>query len=188
VTTSGEINMRSFGQAKMVSSKYLSDSLTPWYGSWETEGGAAVSIAYNNLAIGDSIARIYRSIAANFQSIEIKFNDPQNLNELYVDFLYKCDDPDPEIIIIFGMQAPGGAVTDYTFFRVNADGACPVVWTRKTLKVSTWPVGAGGGTGGLGRTSPSVVWRRVKTIQLLAQNIAAFPRTLEIGGFTIRRL
>jgi hypothetical protein len=174
--------MRSFGQAKMVAPKFLSDSLNlaagNWYGSWAASAG--ISIAYNNLPTGEALARLY-SPMNNSDVIYFDFKDIQNINGLYLDFYYKGATADPRCYIYFS-QLTGLAGPRYRKL-LNADGATPIVWTRALIPVEYW-----GTLIGSTLIGPSCIGSTIRSIGLLTDAIAAPPVQMEIANFTIRRL
>ena len=74
----------------MVSSKYLSDSLTPWYGIWSPGGGVA-TLDYTNLPTGDCLAKVSVTSdgALRFRQVGFQFYAPQNIVNANISFKYK---------------------------------------------------------------------------------------------------
>jgi len=164
---SGEVNYRNFAGTPGKNPKYLSDSLTPWYGTW---GGAGLSIAYTNLPPdGTIIAKIVDTIAAGYDEVGFTFKEPQNLNDCMLEFWYKAT----------GIAAANNLLinnvgANYLYRNIGA----PAAWTFYSLNL---PRSHSGGT-----TSKILTAQRIRSITF-AGNIAA-PWTIEVAGFTIRRL
>ena len=164
---SGEVNYRNFGNAKMTSPRYLSDTLTPWCG---TLGGTGLSIAYTNLPPdGTIIAKIVDTIATGYDEVGITFKEPQNLNDCMLEFWYKAT----------GIAAANNLLinnvgSNYLYRNIGA----PAAWTFYSLNL---PRSHSGGT-----TSKITTAQRIRTITF-AGNIAA-PWTIEVAGFNVRRL
>jgi len=181
---SGEVNYRNFAGTPGKNPKYLSDSLTNWYGNWSAGGGgAAIGIAYDNLPIGDAIARITRAVS-QFGTNIFEFNEPQNIDGLQLEFYVKAENADVQLYLDI---SPSPAATwnapPYGYRLLYAGGACPTVWTKQTIalgKQSFNPVG------GL-TVNRSLPYTRCKSL-VFYRDLPVAVRTLEISGMTIRRL
>jgi hypothetical protein len=174
--------MRSFSGTPGKNPKYLSDSLTPWYGTWTRTGPGLPNIGYTGLPIGDAIARIYYQIVNPNGAIAIEFNEPQNVYGRQVEFYYKWDDPDARTFIYFSGNPFASYTTSYIAVELNADGAAPTVWTKKSINPEAKPIGYASSLTGV-----NAMLCRLKTIVFYGFSMTA-PRTLEISGMTVRRL
>jgi hypothetical protein len=181
------VNFRNFGQAKQVLPKYLSDSLTPWWGNWAVQrpaDGSTFSIAFDNLPVGDAIARVFGTQMAN-GGPGIVFNTPQNLNNMFIDMRFKASVAGATNMYIQLnndiIPLPAGYNAVYCYAQA---GAVPTVWTRYTLNVSEIQTKTGFGT--ISPVEISALLTRVKSVMLYA-SIAGPPIDINISAFTIRR-
>jgi len=174
---SGEVNYRNFGQAKQVSSKYLSDAQDNFYGGWYFEVAAArPTVDYADKPTGDAVASLSQAmINGAYETFE--FNEPQNILDLYLDFWYKYDNVNPRLFI-FVSNNPRATFYNYyvNTININGAGAAPTVWTKRTIKLDQR-------AGGIVNYKPILV--RAKNIALYSDNAVG---TLKWSGFTIRRL
>jgi len=173
------VNFRNFGQAKQVLPKYLSDSLTPWWGVWTAV--QTTGIAFDDLPPEPGVlARLYRTInAGDGGAFQFEFNTPQNLNGMAIEFWIKCTTSDPGSLCYTNHVVGGG----FLVYNMYADNAYPIVWTKLLLPTSVFSYSSTPAspyrTGSLART---------KTFSMYVHGITAPPVTLSLAGFNIRRL
>ena len=114
----------------------------------------------------------------DYNRLAFTFNDFQNFKgDCQAEFYYRCATNDPAVYLVGGITG----YPDYAYFgpTLNVDGFGPLVWTRKTFKLQAGiPFGV----------KADLCFARMKYIGLYVDSIAAPPVTIEIAGFTIRRL
>ena len=176
---SGEINYRSFGQAKQVAPKYLSDQLSGYYGNWACYVAGAPSIAYDNLPPdGSVLARVYRSLN-NDNAIGFDFNEFQFLRELQLDFYLKCSINGPAIYLDAANTPTASLAGAFVLTLLNAAGAAPTVWTKYSIKIQPWNAA---------NNRTNYILARAKCLAFYTATSGTQPYTLEVAGMTVRRL
>jgi len=173
--------MRSFGQAKMVASKYLTDGLSNYYGTWI----ANWNIAYDNLPTGECLARLYVA-AVNAAAYGISFNEPQNIKNSVFDFWIKGATNDPQIYIYVSAYPIPTYSTLMGYRLLYADGTTPTTWTRLTIDPNSITVPPA--TGLPNRVLKDKILTGFRSIQFYVEAMAAPPVEIGVSGFTIRRL
>jgi hypothetical protein len=186
---SGETDYRRYAGTPSPKPKYLSDSLTPWYGYWASHGaGSTISIAYDTLPIGDALARVFSTQPTVNGGPGIVFNTPQNLNDCYLEIYYKASVAGASGMYIQFNDTVIPLLVGYkTVYCFTLGGAVvPTVWTKYTLNISEIRTKVGFGSN-LGLTmNLSAFLSRVKSIILYSAVVA--PLDIIVSGFNIRRL
>jgi len=180
---SGEINYRKYTGTPSPKSKYLSDSLTPWYGRWSDGIGypGNVEISYTGLPIGDTVARITRSMPVGGTNI-FEFNESQNVSGYQLEFWIKAENVDAQLYIEFSPNtALTFASTIYCYKLLYAGGTSPIVWTKVSLTLDSSLFAF------VGLGPHSLPFVRCRSISLYRDAPAA-ARIIDVSGFTIRRL
>ena len=173
----------------MIAPKFLSDSLTPWYGYWASHPAAAtISIAYDNLPTGDALARVYSSnLALANGGPGIVFNEPQNLNNCTIELYIKTSAVGATAMYIqFNntiIPLPVGYASVYCYL---IPAAVLTTWTRYTLNVSEIRSKTGFGVLSMPASQMTALLSRVKSIVLYSS--IANPLDTMVSCFTIRRL
>jgi len=173
---SGEINYRNFAGTPGKNPKYLSDSLTPWYGIWT--GNCAMG--YSTLPTGDCIGKVIVSnVGGAWSGAYLTFATPQNVSNEYICDLWlrTTASPTSSYMSLWGVLA--------TRIDIQFGAGIPANWTRYQLRIpKDFP-----------NATPLSVnsWQArqipVRLSYLLFSTFhAANPHNMEIGGFTIRRL
>jgi len=189
---SGEVDYRRYAGTPSPKPKYLSDSLTPWYGAWRVGGVSTLSIDYTNLPIGSAVAKIVGDIVAgevlvfDFGGVVAPPIGLQNFssNKNIVEFYYKCSVNNPRVVLFmlrtrWGFPDPAG----YFTIELNIAGAAPTVWTYKSFQIPT-----GFSTFVPGTTTGRSREEVISQIKEFAWNLPAFAAQIQVSGFTIRRL
>ena len=174
------VNFRNFGQAKQVLPKYLSDSLTPWWGAWFPNIGT-LNIAYDNLPPASGVlARLWMNDANAGQKVfYFLYNARINQNGYVIDFWSKCQDNAPQLTLF--MQNTVDTVNIMNTSYPYASGSAPIVWTRHIIPLDSLSYPANPL-----RYSRSCVNSQINRYLFywdLAQN-----KTIELAGVHIRRL
>lgn len=171
------VNFRNFGQAKQVLPKYLTDSITPWWGAWSVNAGV-FEILFDTLPIGDAIARLKVTAAGTPTYFILRFNETQNLSNYVLDWWEKCEDNASQLRM-FATTFPG-SLTDYSaYYSVWAAGSAPTVWTRKIISLSAF-------TTLFGSASKNTTISKVKDIWFYHDSTTV-GKYLTISGMTFRR-
>jgi hypothetical protein len=170
---SGEIDYRTKAGLPSAKPKYLSDSLTPWYGNWWTSG--VLTIAYDDLPPepGVSARLIFNYAAGGYGSQGINFNTPQQLLDKKVEYWMRMT------------LNPTSYTTHYSHITGSefayVHGVIPGVWT----KYSQVPVTGCTPPGGSIRSRYAIanaVYRIYEDFNI----VGAY--RVELAGFNIRRL
>jgi hypothetical protein len=75
------------GQNDQLGRKFLSDSITPWWGVWN----GITSIDYTNLPPAPGVlAKLVKSFGGGYASVNFTFNAAQNLNGYQLEFWHRC--------------------------------------------------------------------------------------------------
>ena len=180
---------RSSDPMSQAGRQYLSDSLTPWFGTWYRTGGTP-SFAMTGLPDDPSITgRVYYSFQ-NFHSMGIEFDTPQNLTNCFLEFWMKCATNDPAIYIYISMNPFATFSTNYRRDkRIYNDGTAPTTWTFHQYSISPTEWGQLALTPTTTTTgSFTLVAANVKSILFYLDTMASPPVQMDIAGFNIRRL
>ena len=182
---SGEINLKSFGQAKMVAPKYLSDSLTPWYGTWSVCAGGALALDYTNLPTGDCQAKLVftTNVANRFLHSGLSFYPPgQCLVGTKLSFKYKFSRSEAVNHNIW-LTTTGGPYAEPT---LEAPGGLlnptPTTWTDFSMEISRFI-----NTASAPRLRLNSMATRVLFFFFYGFPFSG-PTTFEIANFTFQRL
>lgn len=167
------------GSNDQLGRHYISDSLTPWWGYW-TGGAGGLVIAYDNLPIGDAIARIYKINLLADDNVSFVFNSSQNIENMVLDVYLKCSS---NIFLYVSRQAYASWTTEYV-----AHGSLGITANWARYKIMMARNSAGGVYGwntyvGI-KASPNIILNQGKAI--VFYNAAGGPNTLEICGMTLR--
>ena len=168
------VNFRNFGQAKQVLPKYLSDSLTPWWGNWSV-GADVLGISYTNLPPIDVLAKVTISVAVGlYAAHRITFNIPQNLNGYVLEYWIRGNTPPATARTYVNLDAGR--------YMYTGSPAVTTVWTKRTYSIPS-----PSDFTQYGLLPKSVISSRVGYIYLEYWNAVA-PYDVEIAGFNLRRL
>jgi len=184
---SGEVNYRNFAGTPGKNPKYLSDSLTPWYGTWTGIGGVgSPAVAYDNLpSDGTIVGRIWKNLT-NSGTIALEFTNPQNINECELSFYIKAENADCQLYLMLSANPAATYTTQpYCYRLLYGAGASPTVWTSRTFILKR---------NGSGFTLPGgiipeheVIFQSCKSINIY-RDAPAPNRIIELAGLNIRRL
>jgi len=100
----------------MIAPKYLTDSLTPWYGAWTLSAGGSLSISYASLPPqSDILAKLVCDTpGGGYGSIQFLFNAPQNIGGTVLEFWHRCA-LNPTLNKYYYIQTPDSASYYKTF-------------------------------------------------------------------------
>jgi len=173
------------GSNDQLGRRYLSDSLTPWWGSWAVSGGT-LGISYNNLPSEPGVlAKVTNTINAGSQALYFSFNNNQNLKNYLCEFWVKGSDISGGLDVF--VNSKYGA-WDYSLNRMRlylyAPGTFPTLWTKVSVAMSSL-ITVIPGFADSGRYD---ILSRVKTLAFYTYSATVFPFTTELAGVNFRRL
>jgi hypothetical protein len=178
---SGEIDYREFAGTPSPKSKYLSDSLTPWYGSWTSVAGT-LGIAYDSLPVGDCLARLTHDTPNADSWIYFTFNDLQNIKDYQLEFWYRKGNASAinfdVLISRLGYNLSNGGL-------YKGIGAGTVSWSKASLSIDSIVNYQAGYLPGANYRD--IIKIALGVISFHIYNVVA-PQRLDIAGFNLRRL
>jgi len=171
---SGEVDYRRYAGTPSPKPKYLSDSLTPWYGAWTSV--VPLTIEYTNLPPdGTILAKLVVTAGNAYGDLVFTFNAPQNLLT--------------GSTIEYWLRVVSGALGGMFFYMRKGPNNyyrahLPAVWTKYTYPIPD-PASA------LANPSPPGPSRTniAQSVSgLLFDHSASVNSKFEVAGVNIRRL